>query len=327
MPNAADLFDVSDLDFQTKSSGIKEHLFQPKPDNGIAGVYSAIVRFVPYLKDKPNSIVTKYQIYLKDPLTGKGRYLDCPRTINQKDIISDAYWFCENSDDASLKMQSSTFSSSLACTGVIQVLHDPNKPENVGKLLLWNFGIKIKSKYDTEEKNSKRKPLDVINGRPFRLDVKMVKNFPNYDDCLFISSDDWDDAIPKWIGPNGERLDMSKKADQEVYAKYLMESSPDPRSEAYKEWTPEDEEYVNKIINMVINKESNGQIQSGMVVTEKQYGTKTKSTVAKTEDDDEIDDILENDAKLSKKAKASPKEEDVEMETDIDLSDLDDFDL
>lgn len=326
MANAQDLLDVSDYNYTENKSSTTKY-YKPSPDSGINGVYKAVVRFVPYVKSKEHSLITKYETYLKDPETGTGKYVDSYRTINEKCPIQDAFFTCYHSKDASIEQHKDEFSQRQQHYANVQILQDPNKPENVGKIMTWKFGKKIHDQIEAEENpgpgKRKRKPFDVFEGRPFSIEIYKKGDWPNYDRCKFISADDLIDC-PSYLGPNGQELDVNRDnpEDVKVYAEYILENSPDITVNAFKPWDDETKDYVTRVINTLLNNEGSSQIKASMTVNE--ATAPTASPVSEPETTTPLDDDIADDLELSKAADTSSSET---IDEDDILANVDDIDL
>ena len=72
----------------------------------------------------------------------------------------------------------------------IYVISDPKNPQNEGKVMLFKYGKKIFEKIQESMKpvfegDSAIDPFDFWQGASFRLKIKKVEGYPNYDNSLF----------------------------------------------------------------------------------------------------------------------------------------------
>lgn len=239
-------------------------MYSPSAKNTKNGKYTACVRFIPWHKDPNNSIVIKQQAYLKDPLTGKGRYIDSKRTVNEQCPIADTFWNLYNTKNAALMdFAKANISLNTTYTALVQIIQDEQHPELVGKILPWRFGKTIWEKLYQEQHPSMGvayNPFDIINGRYFSIDITQKGGWNNYDNCRFFD----------YRGQNGETSGMLYKNamgqfmittaasdKQEVY-NYLVSESPDFSVYAYREWTPEDNAYVTNVLATITNYANTG---------------------------------------------------------------------
>lgn len=333
MANAQDLLDVSGYNY-TEETNTSSEYFKPSPKAGIQGIYKAVVRFVPYLKDKEHSLIKKYECYLKDPEDGSGKYVDSYRSINEKCPIQDAFFECYNSKDATIEQHKDDFSQREQFYANVQILKDPNKPENVGKIMQFKFGRKIKEKLEGEENpgagKKARNPFDVFEGRPFAIDIYKKGDWPNYDKCEFVNGDDLIDC-PLHLGPDKQPLNVTRDnpEDVKIYAEFLLENSPELTKNLFKPWTDQTRDFVNRVINSVFNRESSSQIRANLTVSEtaKNSFSNSKKSEPVIEESDPLGDDIEKDMNLSKKSVAKTESDDdlgdiLNSVDDIDLDDL-----
>lgn len=322
-----DLFDVSEIDFTTKEGGSNADFFSPKPANGINNKYEAIIRFIPWLADKPNSIVTKYTCYLENPVDGSKKTVDSLRSIGKDSEckLVQTFFTCHNSKDATIHEARKMFIQKPRHWALIQVLEDKAHPENVGKILIWQFGFGVKQKFDKEKAGSSsirgRDPLSINEGRPFAIDVVLKGGHNNYDGCHFVSESDLSD-VPMFLDGDKNEIDITKSKDLERYAEYLQQASPSLERFKFQDWDDETKEYVDKIINDVLNKRNSGRIAHDITLGEEddtpaptRSGKVSKSKKAAASID------LEEDLEKSKKASAV---DEINLDDDFDDSDFDD---
>jgi hypothetical protein len=298
--NAADLFDVSDVDMSNNDKGGSNQMFKPDPDKGIQGVWKGTVRFLPNLRDKANSMITKYEIWLENPMTGDKKQIDTLRTIGKgKECpITKTYWHLKENKDASLQVKHKDWSQSPKYYTLVQILDDKQNPDNVGKIMVWKFGSKVKPKIDEAEKpavGKPRKPIDIKEGWPMYIEVPTVGGWPNYDKCRFVNPEELD--FPTYLGPNGEALDINNNEDLQTYANYLLEESPDLSRFSFKEWTQETRDFIDECIQATYgNKESavgtTGRSSNAGDLKRSKKAEAPKAEPAKTAEPEEDDDIL-----------------------------------
>lgn len=120
-----------------------------------------------------------------------GWYIENSRTtINEPDPVSEAnseLW--ATGQEANKDLVRKRKRKTQYITNVI-VLSDPKNPENNGKVFLYKFGQKIFEKiqmaiYPEFEDQKSIDPFDFWAGANFRLRVKRVAGYPNYDDSGF----------------------------------------------------------------------------------------------------------------------------------------------
>jgi hypothetical protein len=327
MSSVKDMFDVSSIEVNstTTSSGSGADFFKPSPDNGKQGVYEAVVRFVPYLKDKECSIIKKHETFLTHP-NGTRKSVYSYRSIGQSDScpIVKAWREMNGSKDASINERKKDFEQKEKWWCLVQILQDNNKPETVGKVMIWNFGWTLIKKIQDQMGGSSsgmksRNPFDVINGRPMRVKVIKKAGYPEYSGCEFKSADDFD--IPLYLGEGGQELSNNGE-DLKKYGEYLLANSPDITKFKFKEWDDETRTFVEECIQSTLNGTVNsGNIKSSMTINDDDddYTPPKKTTTPKK--DKGADDLI-------KGATVSKKKEVDDFDIDDDMDDIDyDFDI
>jgi len=226
--------------------------YRPSAAKGKNGTYQAIIRFVPWWGDpKHGSIREKWSCFLVDPLTEKGRGVDCPSSIGQPSILQDMYFKCKNSDNALLNSKKDIFSRRHVFAALIQVIKDEQNPDLEGKIIPWKFGVKIYDKLQAELKpmiGEKHDPFDILTGKAFALIITKVSGFNNYDNSKFL-----DKQIPLLM-PNesGQLAPISTTTDKQSVFDFVKSDSPDlPEFHDFKPWDQTIHDYVNQVITQV----------------------------------------------------------------------------
>ena len=221
--------------------------YNPSADKGVNGVYKSIIRFVTWWQDPQHSISEKWVCWLVDPVTNRGRFVDCPSSVGKPSVLQDMFFKLRKSESVQEQKKSEIFSRKHSFTAIIQVIKDDQNKELEGKLLAWKFGKKIYEKIEAEKKpviGEPHEPFDLLDGKAFAVVVTKVSGFNNYDQSKFI-----DKKIPLLI-PNkdGKLLPINEKSPREEVFTFLKENTPDLSKYAFKEWDQEVHDYVNQII-------------------------------------------------------------------------------
>lgn len=225
--------------------------YSPSADKGTGNVYKAIIRFVPWWQDPTHgSIQEKWIAWLEDPVTQRGRAVDCPSSVGQASILQDMYWKLKKSDNIAMQAKAEVFSRRHSFASLIQVLQDKNNPELEGRILVYRYGVKIWEKIMAELKpliGEKHDPFDILVGKAFGLVITKVSGYNNYDQAKFLN-----DRIPLCI-PNteGKLIPINAKSDKQEVFNWVKENSPDLNRYAFKEWDQETHDYVNHVISAV----------------------------------------------------------------------------
>jgi hypothetical protein len=236
--------------------------YSPSAAKGKNNVYQSIVRFIPWWKNpKHGSIQEKWVSYLVDPVTNRGKYVDCPSSVGKDSPLQSIYWKLKKSESVQEQKLADTFSRRHSYASLVQVIKDDNNPELEGKILVWRYGVKIWEKINAELKpviGEKHDPFDIINGKAFALVITKVSGYNNYDQSKFV-----DKKIPLCI-PNseGQLIPVAKDGklvkDQSEVFDWVKEASPDLDVYSYKEWDKETYDYVNHVITAVTGQSISG---------------------------------------------------------------------
>ena len=186
-----------------------DRYWQPTADK--AGNGSAIIRFLPAPKGEDLPYARYWYHGFQGP-TGSYFIENCLTTIDGFNAKCPA---CEennhlwNSGDPGDKKIASERKRRLTFVSNIQVIKDPAKPENEGKVFLFKYGKKIFDKISDkiappEDELEEVEPVNVFDfwdGAPFKLRFRKVEGYRNYDKsefddpCPIADSDDEIEAI------------------------------------------------------------------------------------------------------------------------------------
>jgi hypothetical protein len=225
--------------------------YRPSAAKGTNNVYQSIIRFVPWYKDaKHGSIREKWNCWLVDPLTEKGRTVDCPSSVGEPSVLQDMYFKCKNSDNAMLNSKMKIFSRRHTFASLIQIIKDEQHPELEGKIIPWKYGVKIWDKIDAELKpviGDKHDPFDILQGKAFALIITKVSGYNNYDQSKFL-----DKKIPLLMPVEGKNTPINESTDKQSVFNFVKTESPDLADfHDYKPWDQSTHDYVNNIILQV----------------------------------------------------------------------------
>jgi len=241
-----------------KTSKAVEGEYNPSADKGQNGVYKSVIRFVSWWQDPQHSFTDKWSCWLVDPVTNRGRMVDCPSSVGKPSPLQDMFFKLRKSESIQEQKKAEIFSRKHMFAAVIQVIKDEQNKELEGKLLIYQFGKKIMEKIEAEKKpiiGEPHEPFDLIDGKLFALMITKVSGFNNYDQSKFL-----DKKIPLVLpmnakgelvpfGTEGLKLQpINEKTPREVVFNFLKENSPDLSKYAYREWDTETHEYVNQVI-------------------------------------------------------------------------------
>ena len=183
----------------TTSGGADERLWKPEMDK--TGNGFAVVRFLPAPEGEELPWAKMYSHAFQGP---GGWYIENSlTTTGGKDPVSEYNRELWNSGHDADKETVRKQKRKLSYYSNIYVIKDPAHPENEGKVFLFKFGKKIFDKilnamqpeFEDEEPIN---PFDFWGGANFRLKIRKVEGYWNYDKSEFDSSSalmDDDDAL------------------------------------------------------------------------------------------------------------------------------------
>lgn len=207
------------LEQSTKVGTVDERFWRPTTDK--AGNGFAIIRFLPAVEGEDMPFVKMYSHAFQGP---GGWYIENSlTTLGQNDPLGEFNRELWNSGDESLKEQVRKQKRKLQYYSNIYVVKDPGNPDNEGKVFLYKYGKKIHDKImdavngDELEGREGFNPFDFWTGADFKLRVKKVAGYPNYDSSEFNTTgilEDLDDAQLESIWNRQHKLQALVAADQ-----------------------------------------------------------------------------------------------------------------
>jgi len=245
MANDLDIFgmSVNDLDIGDKPS-MGSDLYSPKPDQGVDGTYSSLIRFLPNLKNPRKPFVRKFVYWLEDE-DGNGFYVDSPSTVGDNCPVQDLFFKLRNSDSAVDNKLSEKLKRREVFYSLIQIVKDPQNPDLEGQIKVYKFGWKIKQKIDEELNPKFDEPVQVFDpfeGKNFELVISKKAGFPNYDSSKFQGK-----LSPMTI--DGKKVSNTDAGKQAILA--YLEGSPELETWDYTPWSPEERKKVTNVLHSI----------------------------------------------------------------------------
>jgi hypothetical protein len=278
------------LEQTTKVGSVDERFWKPTVDK--AGNGFAVIRFLPAGDGEDMPFVKMYSHAFQGP---GGWYIENSlTTVGGKDPLGEYNRELWNSGDESLKEQVRKQKRKLQYYSNIYVVKDPGNPDNEGKVFLFKYGKKIYDKImdavngDELEGREGINPFDFWAGANFKLRVKKVAGYPNYDSSEFVdvgTLEDLDDAQLESIWKREYGLQPLVATDQ------------------FKSY-----EQLQERLNLVLNLKNSASESAPPVaapspvapsVSEKPVFNTKKEEPVVTESSDEGDDVLDYFKKLA----------------------------
>ena len=185
--NKAENFDkltasLNKLNSNSSGPGPDDRFWKPEVDK--AGNGYAVIRFLPESEGEDVPFVRKWDHGFQGP---GGWYIeDSLTTLGQKDPVSEYNSMLWNSGIESNKDKARKQKRRLSFVSNIYVVKDPSNPDNEGKVFLYKYGKKIFDKLNESmnpqfEDESPINPFDLWEGADFKLKIRNVEGFRNYD--------------------------------------------------------------------------------------------------------------------------------------------------
>lgn len=172
-----------------------------KPEVDKAGNGYAVVRFLPAPGEEDVPFVRLFDHAFKGP---GGWLIDsCLTTVGEKCPVCEHNSELWNTGSKDLQAQVRQQKRKLSFISNIYVVKDPANPENEGKVFLYKFGKKIFDKLNAAmnpefEDESPINPFDLWEGANFKIKIRKVEGYQNYDKSEFDASEalhDDDDVL------------------------------------------------------------------------------------------------------------------------------------
>lgn len=293
-----DIFDVDEgnetLDFLDKKAGALDGIYRPKITDKKKG-YTATIRFLPNLsKDGKvlQAAIEKHQHYVDfknhPELSG---YYDCMKNFTDKCDFCTMYWKLKNSKNASDVEKAELISRNTKYYSYILVIEDEQNRDLEGKVMIYPYGYKIKEKIKDQKEGTAGEPcnvFDLANGKDFRLVIKQLGEFPNYDSSTFLAVSPiaiQGQKAPVTIDEKGKNKITNPKVKEKV-RQFLLDRTVDLEDHQAKQWTAEEAYKVSQILEILSGNEINISERQATSSSFDNVSTKEDSNAVFGEDDD-----------------------------------------
>ena len=183
----------------------------------------AVIRFLPSLDDDKTAFVRVFNHGFQGP---GGWYIENSlTTIGQKDPLSEYNSVLWNSGIEANKEIARKQKRRLTYFSNIYVVEDKANPQNEGKVFLFRFGKKIFDKISSmsNPEFEDETEVDVFNlwdGANFKLKIRKVDGFSNYDKSEFMTSAPLSEDESEMERVFGEQHDLEEFIDQKSFKTY-----------------------------------------------------------------------------------------------------------
>jgi hypothetical protein len=197
----------NDLEKLTKGNERTQDETFWKPTRDKAGNGYAVIRFLPAPPGEDAPYVRYWDHGFQGP-TGKWYIENSLTSIGQEDPVAQfngKLWAASSDDESPERKQARKQKRRQHFVSNIQVIKDAANPENEGKVFKYKYGKKIFNKLNEKmnpefEDENAMNPFDPWEGANFKLKIRMVEGYPNYDKSEF------DDPSP--ISDNDEVIEQ-----------------------------------------------------------------------------------------------------------------------
>lgn len=176
-----------------------------KPELDKSGNGYAVIRFLPEPPQDEDGL--PWVKMFRHGFQGPGGWLidDCRTTLNDKCPVCEHNTQLWNSGIEANKKIARDQKRKLTYISNIYVVEDPKRPENNGKVFLFKYGKSIFDKINGAmhpefEDEKPINPFDLWKGANFKVKIRKVDGYQNYDKCEFDAPTallDDDDALEK----------------------------------------------------------------------------------------------------------------------------------
>jgi len=181
--------EVQKLNAPTQGSQEDNRFWKPEVDK--AGNGYAVIRFLPTPEADGDEGAPYVRIWDHGFQGPNGWYIEKSlTTLGQKDPVSEYNSQLWNSGIEANKELVRKYKRRLSFISNIYVVKDPAHPENEGKVMLYKYGKKIWDKIELAmnpefEDEKKINPFDLWEGANFKLKIRKVEGYRNYDKSEF----------------------------------------------------------------------------------------------------------------------------------------------
>jgi len=176
---------------QTTESGSKEddRFWQPEVDK--AGNGMAVIRFLPAPAADGDDALPWVRVFNHGFQGPGGWYIENSlTTLNQKDPVSEYNSVLWNSGIEANKEIARKQKRRLTYISNVLIVSDPKHPENEGQIKLYKYGKKIFDKISEAmnpefEDETPLNPFDFWEGANFKIKIRQVEGYRNYDKSEF----------------------------------------------------------------------------------------------------------------------------------------------
>lgn len=282
--------EVSKLKEGTEKKSYEDTRFW-KPQVDKAGNGFATIRFLPAAEGEDMPWVQVFSHGFQGP-TGKWYIENSLTTLNKKDPVSEYNTKLWNSGVESDKEIARKQKRKLQYISNVYVVKDPANPDNEGKVFLFKFGKKIFDKLNDMmnpefEDETPVNPFDLWEGANFKLKIRKVEGYPNYDKSEF--------EKPAALSDDDDELERIWKAEHKLQ-EFLQESNFKSYDELKTKLYDVLELEVEDAVESIARKPA---VQKSVAPAKQEIARPAPAKAKKTVEDDDDDESLSYFEKLA----------------------------
>lgn len=248
------------LEFLENKGSNLDGIYRPKITDKKKG-YVSTIRFLPNLTKDGKvgpAAIEKHQHYvdLKNHPELVG-YYDCMKNFEDKCDICTMYWKLKNSKNASDVEKASLIDRNTKYYSYILVVEDEQNKDLEGKVLIYPYGFKIKEKIKDQRDGLAGEPcnvFDLANGKDFKLVIRQVGEFPNYDSSTFLEASPIKIAgrpAPTIVDEKTGKRKIDDPRVQKKIREFILSRDVDLADHMPKPWTNEERYKITQVLEIL----------------------------------------------------------------------------
>ena len=182
--------ELTKLSGNQESKGSDDRFWIPTVDKAQNGY--AVIRFLPAPPDEDIPFVRVFDHGFQGP-TGLWYIENSLTTLGKQDPVSEynsKLWNSTTDDKSPERSQARKQKRRLSYISNVYIVNDPGNPANEGKVFLYKYGKKIFDKLNEAmnpqfEDEDAMNPFDLWDGANFKLKIRQVEGYRNYDKSEF----------------------------------------------------------------------------------------------------------------------------------------------
>lgn len=265
------------MGFLSEESGSSDGIYRPSLDKAAskAAGYKAIIRFLPNVIDEQGntgeSAVERLMTYVKmtDPkhksLSG---YYDSPKNFDEQCELTNLFFTLKNSKNPILEERAKTLNKVTKYYSYVYIVEDKNQPELQGKIMIFQYGWKIREKINAEfraenPERAKCNVFDLATGKDFELKIVENAGFPNYDSSIFLQRSPITIKGKKMPVQEVDGLTMISEEVQDKILKFILAKEVNLADFEPKRLTDADKNKISKIVAILSGDETASMFDNG----------------------------------------------------------------